>query len=69
MHKNTPESVVQSLNKAFYASAENPDTRKALEASGNAVLPSKAPIELARVYESEIERYRAIAKSINLQPQ
>ena len=69
VHKNTPESVVQSLNKAFYASAENPDTRKALEASGNAVLPSKAPIELARVYESEIERYRAIAKSINLQPQ
>ena len=69
VHKNTPDSVVQSLNKAFYASVENPETRKALEASGNAVLPSRAPIELARVYESEIERYRAIAKSINLQPQ
>lgn len=33
------------------------------------VLPARAPSELARVYENEIERYRAIAKSIQLQPQ
>jgi hypothetical protein len=33
------------------------------------VLPARAPIELARVYENEIERYRAIGKSIQLQPQ
>ena len=46
-----------------------PETRKALEASGNVVLPSRTPAELARVYQGEIERYRAIAKSINLQPQ
>jgi tripartite-type tricarboxylate transporter receptor subunit TctC len=69
VHKNTPDAVVNMLNKAFYASAEVPDTRKALEASGNVVLPSRTPAELARVYQSEIERYRAIAKSINLQPQ
>ena len=69
VHKNTPESVVIALNKAFYASAEMPETRKALEGSGNVVLPSRTLAELARVYQSEIERYRGIAKSINLQPQ
>ncbi|MEN9888146.1 MAG: hypothetical protein RL559_183 [Pseudomonadota bacterium] len=69
VHKNTPEPVVNALNKAFYASAEVPETRKALEASGNVVLPTRTPAELARIYQGEIERYRAIAKSINLQPQ
>ena len=69
VHKNTPDSVVAALNKAFYASAEVPETRKALEASGNVVLPTRSPAELARIYQGEIERYRAIAKSINLQPQ
>ncbi len=69
VHKNTPDSIVNALNKAFYASAEMPETRKALEGSGNVVLPARTPAELARVYQSEIERYRAIARSINLQPQ
>lgn len=69
VHKNTPDSVVAALNKAFYASAEAPETRKALEASGNVVLASRSPAELARIYSAEIERYRGIARSINLQPQ
>lgn len=69
VHKNTPDNVVNALNKAFYAAAESPDTRKAFEGSGNVVLPSRTPVELARVYQGEIERYRAIARSINLQPQ
>ncbi|PUE36752.1 tripartite tricarboxylate transporter substrate binding protein [Limnohabitans sp. Hippo4] len=69
VHKNTPENVVNALNKAFYASAEAPETRKALESSGNVVLPPRTPAELSRIYQNEIERYRAIAKSINLQPQ
>lgn len=69
VHKNTPDNVVNALNKAFYASAELPETRKALEGSGNVVLPARTPAELARIYQGEIERYRAIAKSINLQAQ
>lgn len=69
VHKNTPDNVVNALNKAFYASAEAPETRKAFEASGNILLPTRTPAELARIYQGEIERYRAIAKSINLQPQ
>ena len=69
VHKNTPDAVVQTLNKAFYTAAEVPETRKALEGSGNVVLPTRSPAELARIYQGEIERYRAIARSINLQPQ
>ena len=69
VHKNTPAPVVNALNKAFYASAEMPETRKALEGSGNVILPAHTPAELARTYQGEIERYRGIAKSINLQPQ
>ena len=66
---NTPDAIVNTLNKAFYASAEMPETRKALEGSGNVVLPARTPAELARIYQGEIERYRAIARSINLQAQ
>ena len=69
VHKNTPDHVVNALNKAFYAAAEAPETRKALESSGNVVMPQRTPVELARVYNAEIERYRGIARSINLQPQ
>lgn len=69
VHRNTPDTIVTALNKAFYASAEMAETRKALEGSGNVVLPSRTPAELARIYQGEIERYRAIAKSIHLQPQ
>lgn len=69
VHKNTPDAVVNTLNKAFYAAAEASETRKALEGSGNVVLPSRTPAELARIYLGDIERYRAIAKSINLQVQ
>ena len=69
VHRNTPDAVVNALNKAFYASAEMPETRKALEGSGNVVLPARTPAELARIYQTEIERYRAIARSINLQAQ
>lgn len=69
VHKNTPDAVVNTLNKAFYAAAEVPETRKAFEGSGNVMLPTRTPAELARIYQGEIERYRAIAKSINLEPQ
>jgi tripartite-type tricarboxylate transporter receptor subunit TctC len=69
VHKNTPDHVVNALNKAFYAAVEAPETRKAFESNGNVVLAARTPTELARIYKSEIERYRAIAKSIHLEPQ
>lgn len=67
--KGTPDDAVIRLNKAAYDAVQNPDVRKALEATGNAILAPKSAAELAKVYASEIERYNAIAKSINLQPQ
>lgn len=67
--KATPEEAVVRLNQAFYAVLQNPEIRKAYEASGNSVLPARSPAELAAIYQKEIERYRAIAKSINLQAQ
>ena len=69
VHKDTPDAVVQRLNQAFYAAAQNPDVRKALESSGNYMAPARNPAELSNLYKQEIERYRAIAKSINLQAQ
>ena len=69
VHKSTPDDVVASLSKAFYAALDNPETRKAFETGGNVVLPARSPAELAKIYATEIERYRSIARSINLQPQ
>lgn len=67
--KGTPEVAVTRLNKAFYAALQDPEVRKALEATGNTVMSPRSPAELASLYQQEIERYRAIAKSINLQAQ
>lgn len=67
--KGTPDDAVARLNKAAYEVMQNADLRKALEATGNAVLAPKTTAELAKVYASEIDRYNAIAKSINLQPE
>ncbi len=69
VHKDTPDAVVQRLNQAFNAAAQNPDVRRALEASGNYMAGARNPAELANLYKQETERYRAIAKSINLQAQ
>lgn len=67
--KGTPDDVVARLNKAFYDALQNPEVRKSLESTGNVVLSPKSPAELASIYAAETERYRSIAKSINLQPQ
>jgi tripartite-type tricarboxylate transporter receptor subunit TctC len=69
VHKDTPDAVVQRLNQAFMTAAQTPEVRKALETSGNQVSPARSPAELANLYKQEIDRFRAIAKSINLQAQ
>jgi tripartite-type tricarboxylate transporter receptor subunit TctC len=63
-------SIMQTVaDGAVYASLQNPEVRKDLEATGNAVMSPRSPAELATLYQQETERYRALAKSINLQPQ
>lgn len=67
--KNTPEDVAARLRNAFYDALQNPETRKALEATGTTLVAPMSLDELARMYTAETARYQAIAKSINLQPQ
>ncbi len=69
VHKDTPDAVVQRLSQAAYAAVQNPDVRKALEATGNYVAPARSPAELATFYRQESDRYRELARSINLQAQ
>lgn len=67
--RQTPEDVAQRLHKALYDAMANPQTRQAFESTGNLVVAPLSLAELDRIYQSEIARYQAIAKSINLQPQ
>ncbi|MBK9136044.1 MAG: tripartite tricarboxylate transporter substrate binding protein [Betaproteobacteria bacterium] len=67
--RNTPEDVALRLNKTLYDAMANPQTRQAFESTGNIVVSPMSLADLDRMYQSEIARYQAIAKSINLQPQ
>ncbi len=67
--KDTPEAVVQVLHKGLSESLNDPGVRSGLET--NSLLVSKPlPLaELSKAYTDGIAQFRAIAKSINLQPQ
>lgn len=67
--RNTPDTAVARLNKAVHEALQNPEVRKAFEATGNVVVAPSTPAELDRLYQAEIARYQAIARSIRLQPQ
>ena len=67
--RNTPESVVQRLQKAIGETLKDPSVRTQLEAQAAQVSPPMSLAESAKFFEAETARYRSIAKSINLQPQ
>lgn len=67
--RNTPEDVVQRLHKAIQATLKDPGVRAQLAAQTQLASPPMSLAEAAKFYEKETARYRAIAKSINLQPQ
>ena len=67
--KNTPEDVVQRLHKAIGATLKDPSVRSQLAVQTQLASPAMTLSEAAKFYETETARYRAIAKSINLQPQ
>ncbi|MDO9612692.1 MAG: tripartite tricarboxylate transporter substrate binding protein [Serpentinimonas sp.] len=69
VHKDTPVAISQRLSQAFYTALQNTEVRNSLEATGNNVMSPRSLTELAGFYQREIERYRAIARSINLQAQ
>ena len=67
--KATPDAVVDRLNTALNAVLQNPEVRKGLESTGNTVAEPMNRAELAKMYDAEVERYRALAKAIDLKPQ
>jgi tripartite-type tricarboxylate transporter receptor subunit TctC len=67
--KSTPENVVQRLHKAIGATLQDPAVRSQLAAQTQLASPAMSLAESAKFFEDETARYRAVAKSINLQPQ
>ncbi len=69
VRKDTPEPIVQALHKALSEVANDPAVRSALEAHAMIVPRPQSLAAMAKVYADNTERYRAIARAINLQPQ
>jgi tripartite-type tricarboxylate transporter receptor subunit TctC len=69
VHKDTPEAVVQVLNKALGEVANDPAIRSALEAHAMIVPRPQSLAALSQLYAGNTEKYRAIAKAMNLQAQ
>jgi len=67
--QNTPETVVNTLYKAITASLEDPVVRKGLTLNSLLIAPPLSQAEVARVYAEGVEKFRVIAKSIDLQPE
>jgi tripartite-type tricarboxylate transporter receptor subunit TctC len=67
--KATPDAAVARIHAAMNEVIKNADVRKGLESTGGTVFKQITLAETEKLYTSEIERYRAIARSINLQPQ
>ena len=67
--KDTPEAIVQVLHKAMTETLGDPAVKAALEASSRVPARPQALPAAAKVYADGIAQFRAIAKSIDLQPQ
>lgn len=66
--KDTPEAVVQSLHKALTETLNDAGVRTGLDANSLLVAKPLPLSELSKVYSDGTAQFRAIAKSINLQP-
>lgn len=67
--KDTPEPVVQVLLKAITETLGDPGLRTGLEAQSAEVSKPQTLDAAAKAYADGTAQFRAIAKSINLQPQ
>lgn len=65
----TPDAVVTRINQAVNESMRAAEIVKGIVSTGSTPYPAMNLAELERFYTAEIERYRAIFRSINLQPQ
>ena len=69
MKKDTPEPIVQALNKALTTSMSDPAAKAALEKLGGSVPPMLSVADAAKEYEAQTARFRAIARAIKLEAQ
>jgi tripartite-type tricarboxylate transporter receptor subunit TctC len=67
--KDTPQPIMQTLNKALGEVLEDPAVKSALDANSLLIAKPLSLSELNKVYGDGTAQFRAIAKSINLQPQ
>ena len=67
--KDTPEPIVQSIHKAITDSLTDPAVRGGLEANSQLVAKPLSLQAVGKAYADGTAQFRAIAKSINLQPQ
>ena len=67
--KDTPEPIVQVIHKAITDSLTDPAVRGGLEANSQLVAKPLSLQAVGKAYADGTAQFRAIAKSINLQPQ
>ena len=67
--KGTPEEIVLRLNKALNEVLQDPEVRKQLSAIGSEVARPQSLEEADKLLKEDTVKFRAMAKSINLQPQ
>ena len=67
--RDTPEPLVQALHKALQTVLGDAEVKTSMVALGQEVSPLQSLAQADKAFADEIAQYRAIAKSINLQPQ
>ena len=67
--KDTPEPIVQVIHTAITDSLTDPAVRSGLEANSQLVAKTLSLQAVGKAYTDGTAQFRAIAKSINLQPQ
>lgn len=66
--KATPEATVQALHRAFQATLEDPETKKAMDTATGGMLAAPMNLEqLARFYNTEAQRFEAAVKQANIE--
>jgi tripartite-type tricarboxylate transporter receptor subunit TctC len=67
--RDTPEPIVQTLHKAVQSVLGDADFKAGMVALGQELSPLQSLAQADKAFTDETAQYRAIAKSINLQPQ
>ncbi|MEY4538034.1 MAG: hypothetical protein RL171_2185 [Pseudomonadota bacterium] len=67
--RDTPEPIVQALHKAIQTTMADADFKARVVALGQEMSPLQSLDAANKAFVDETAQYRAIAKSINLQPQ